>query len=152
MKLIITLISIITIIASCQSSDVKKKPLAKKAVALDTTTFTTIKWIDSLKDIGTVPAGETAEIKFKFQNTGEKPLIIVEAKPGCGCTLADYPKEPIAPGKQGVITANYKVDKDGQGEFRKNVRVTTNTKGNTDTYIFFYGKIKSSADSASKKK
>ena len=101
MKSLTTLLSIILLIASCQNNDTKKTAVGKKAVAPDSTTFTTIKWIDSLKDIGTVPAGKTAEINFRFQNTGDKPLIVVEAKPGCGCTLADYPKEPISPGKRG---------------------------------------------------
>jgi hypothetical protein len=109
---------------------------------LDTANFTTIKWIDSLKDIGTVEAGKKAEITFRFLNSGSKPLLIVKVEPGCGCTLADYPKEPIMPGKEGTIKANYNVSTDGQGEFRKNIRVTTNTLGGTETYIFFYGKIK----------
>lgn len=74
-------------------------------------------------------------------NTGSKPLYVIAAQPGCGCTVADYPKEPILPGKEGIIKAGYNVHKDGQGDFRKNIRVTTNTVDNTDNYIFFYGTI-----------
>lgn len=152
MRIFVLLFLSIAIFTACQNTEVKKQPTVKRNKELeDTSKFTTIKWIDSLKEIGTVLAGKTTEVKFRFQNTGDKPLIVVEAKPGCGCTVADYPEEPILPGKQGVITANYKVPADGHGEFRKNLRVTTNTKGSTDTYIFFSGKIKSATDSTAKK-
>lgn len=126
-----------TAFVSCLNNDVT---ISNKKIK-DTTNFTTIKWIDSLKDIGSIPPGKNAEINFLFLNTGDKPLYIINAKPGCGCTIADYPKSPIMPGKEGVIKANYAVHKDGQGDFRKYIRVTTNTKGSTETYIYFYGTI-----------
>ena len=129
----------IWLLQSCQSNSLSSKDLNIKAT--DTANYTSIKWLDSLKDIGNVPAGKTATISFKFLNTGSKPLYVISVKPGCGCTLADYPKEPILPGKTGIVKANYNVHKDGQGDFRKNVRVTTNTKEKTDNYIFFYGTI-----------
>jgi len=141
MKRFALIISVIAILAACESADKKAGNPALKKQA-DTANFTTIKWIDSLKDIGIVEAGKKAEIQFRFLNTGNKPLYVVQVQPGCGCTVADYPKQPIMPGKEGIISANYNVSSDAQGEFKKNMRVTTNTKGETDTYIFFYGKIK----------
>lgn len=149
MKVYFFIIAALTSIASCQNQDVKKRDLT--AIAKDTTRFTTIKWIDSLKDIGTVPAGKKAEIKFRFKNTGDKPLFIISAEPGCGCTVADYPKQAIAPGAEGLITAAYDVHAGTEGEFRKNIHVSTNTKGATSHYIFFYGVIKKEGDTASKK-
>ncbi len=139
MKSICFFIIIIWLLQACQSNSVSNKELVKKAA--DTVNYTNIKWLDSLKYIGNVPAGKTAGISFKFLNSGDKPLYIINAKPGCGCTLADYPKEPILPGKTGVIKADYNVHKDGQGDFRKSIRVTTNTKEKTDNYIYFYGTI-----------
>ncbi len=112
------------------------------AAAKDTANYTSIKWIDSVKNIGNVEAGKKAEIKFRFKNTGGKPLYIISAEPGCGCTVADFPKEAIAPGAEGLITANYDVHAGSEGEFRKNIHVTTNTKGSDSHYIFFYGGIK----------
>ncbi len=129
----------IWLLQACQSNSPSNKDLSKKVV--DTANYTNIKWIDSLKDIGNVPAGKTAEISFRFMNSGSKPLYVINVRPGCGCTLADYPKEPILPGKTGIIKAEYNVHKDGQGDFRKNIRVTTNTKEKTDNYIYFYGTI-----------
>jgi hypothetical protein len=152
---LITLLSF-AVFTSCQNNnDVKRITADTTGNALDakllsdTSGFTTIKWIDSVKNIGLVQAGKKSEITFRFKNTGNSPLFIVDAKPGCGCTIADYPEEAIAPGKEGIITANYDVKAGTSGEFRKNIHVKTNTKDKTDTYIFFYGRIKGKGDSAS---
>lgn len=110
--------------------------------ANDTSNYTTISWLDSLKNIGLVSAGTKQTISFKFKNTGKKPLFIIAARPGCGCTVADYPKEAIAPGADGAITAEYNVGKEAQGPFRKSISVTANTKGKANHDIFFYGEIK----------
>lgn len=117
--------------------------------ANDTTNYTTIKWVDSVKNIGLVTAGTKTKINFRFKNTGTKPLFIIAARPGCGCTIADYPKEAIAPNAEGVITAEYDAQKGTQGEFRKNISVNANTKGTTLYNIFFYGRIKKENDSTS---
>jgi hypothetical protein len=129
---------------ACQNRDVKKKDLS--ILVNDSSKFTSIQWIDSLKDIGTVEAGKTTEIKFRFKNIGAKPLFIISAEPGCGCTVANYPKEAIAPNSEGVITAAYNVNAGTTGDFRKNIHVTTNTNGPTIHYLYFYGSIKSAGD------
>src|SRR4051812_19203295 len=144
MKTFVLILCSLIGVVSCQNQEQQMNK-----VASDTTNYTTIKWIDSVKNIGLVEAGAKTEIKFRFKNTGSKPLFIIAARPGCGCTIADYPKEAIAPGAEGVITANYNVNKGSQGEFRKNISVSANTKGTTNHNIFFYGKIKNS-DSTNK--
>lgn len=150
MKNLISIVAFFTCFAACKNQDTKTRDLL--ALSKDTANFTTIKWIDSLKDIGAVATGKKAEIKFRFKNTGNKPLFIISAEPGCGCTLADYPKEAIAPGSEGLITANYDVHSGNTGEFRKNIHVTTNTKASTSHYIFFYGVIKNEGDTVAAKK
>lgn len=147
MKIYSFIIVVFVSLVACENSEVKKNDLA--GLVKDSTRFTSIKWIDSLKDIGVVEPGKKTEITFKFKNTGTKPLFIISAQPGCGCTVADYPKEAIAPNGEGIITAAYNVNAGSKGEFRKNIQVTTNTNGSTSHYIFFYGSIKSAADSAS---
>lgn len=134
-------------LASCQS---KEENIAR--AANDTANYTTIQWIDSVKNMGVVNAGTKTEIKFRFKNTGTKPLSIIAARPGCGCTIADYPKEAIAPNAEGVITAEYDANKGTQGEFRKNISVTANTKGTTYHNIFFYGQIKKEGGSTTAQK
>lgn len=137
------LITIIALIA-CQNQDVAKKEFTTSVQ--DTAKFTTIKWIDSLKNIGSIERGKKTEIEFKFRNTGTCPLFIISAEPGCGCTVAGYPKEAILPGSEGVITAAFNGNSGTTGEFRKNIHVTTNTIGSTSHYVYFYGAIKTAAD------
>lgn len=147
MKTLVFIICSFIGLASCQNQEEKMNKAAG-----DTTNYTTIQWIDSVKNIGFVNAGTKSEIKFRFKNTGTKPLFIIVARPGCGCTVADYPKKAIAPDAEGVITANYDVHTGSQGEFRKNISVTANTKGSTNHNIFFYGEIKKESDSTTAQK
>ena len=58
-------------------------------------------------DMGKIPQGTPATVTFTVTNVGKTPLIIESASPTCGCTIGDYTKEPIMPGKTGNITATY---------------------------------------------
>ena len=58
-------------------------------------------------DLGKVKQGVPATATFVITNVGSEPLIIEQANPTCGCTMGDYTKSPIAPGKTGTITATY---------------------------------------------
>lgn len=51
--------------------------------------------------------GGPVTCEFPFENVGGGNLIIYEAKAECGCTRPEYPKAPIAPGKNGVIKVTY---------------------------------------------
>ena len=58
-------------------------------------------------DLGKIKQGVPAVATFVVTNIGKEPLIIEQANPTCGCTMGDYTKSPIAPGKTGTITATY---------------------------------------------
>ncbi len=58
-------------------------------------------------DMGNLQVGNPATAIFTVTNTGKTPLIIESAQPTCGCTIEDYTKEPIMPGKTGTIKATY---------------------------------------------
>ncbi|MCB0395162.1 MAG: DUF1573 domain-containing protein [Flavobacteriales bacterium] len=88
---------------------------------------TGIKFEEESFDFGNVPQHSTNKHTFKFTNTGEHPLIISNATGSCGCTVPDYPKEPIAPGKTGVINVEYKPGTQ-KGNQTKTVTVTANTE------------------------
>lgn len=68
-----------------------------------------------------------SKFKFTFANTGGEPLIIQDVKPSCGCTSSDWTKNPIPPGGNGFITADYN-PKNRPGKFSKSIRVTTNAQ------------------------
>lgn len=59
-------------------------------------------------DFGNVPEnGGLVSHTFTFTNTGNDNLIIIDATATCGCTRPEYPKNPIAPGKQGKVKVTY---------------------------------------------
>lgn len=60
-----------------------------------------------LHDFGRLSAGEHISYSFHFRNTGEADLVISGCSATCGCTVASYPKERIAPGGDGYITITF---------------------------------------------
>ena len=69
--------------------------------------LTTIALSESQFDFGKMKKGDQKEHVYEVTNTGENPLIISQVKPGCGCTVPDYTKEPILPGQKGKITLKF---------------------------------------------
>jgi len=47
--------------------------------------------------------GEKVEHTFIFKNIGNAPLIINNVLSTCGCTVPQWPKEPIMPEEEGMI-------------------------------------------------
>ena len=54
-------------------------------------------------EFGTLLQGEVVSYSFHFTNTGNVPLIISDVGSSCGCTVGDYPHEPVAPGKTAIL-------------------------------------------------
>ncbi|MCM1005777.1 MAG: DUF1573 domain-containing protein [Prevotella sp.] len=67
-----------------------------------------ITFTDYRFDFGNVKEkGGSVSHDFTFTNTGDGNLIIIDATATCGCTKPEYPKNPIAPGKKGIIKVTY---------------------------------------------
>ena len=81
-------------------------------------------------DFGQIQQGDTVNYTFKFTNTGKTPLIITNAKAGCGCTVPDWPKEPIPPGESSQIEVEF-TSKTQKGRQTKTVTITSNAIPNT---------------------
>ena len=108
----------------------------------DTANFTTIQWLDSVVDFGTITQGEKIRLQFKFKNTGKKPLFITNVRAGCGCTVPNYTKEAVAPGAMGEVTAEFDTNKSAAGNVHKNVVVHTNTSNGNEHNLIFTGNVK----------
>ena len=80
-----------------------------------------------MHDFGQLMAGENISYSFKFTNTGDADLIISGCDASCGCTVADYPKERIAPGKSGYVTVSFK-SQGMSGRQMKEFIVVSNTQ------------------------
>ena len=82
---------------------------------------TLVKWKTESVNLGEITQGKPVTIEFEFTNTSDAAVIVTNAQASCGCTVADYPKEPILPGKSAKITATYNAA--AKGVFTKNVTV-----------------------------
>ena len=125
------------LMSGCKGNDPSKQndkgPLTQ---VTDSTQFTTLEWRQQTIDFGKITEGQKLEVVYHFTNTGSKPLIISKVEPGCGCTVAETPKEPIAPGKEGMIKASF--DSDGRvGPQHKSIFVNANTKGSQNHELVF---------------
>ena len=66
-----------------------------------------VKFDQETVDFGTAQLNKPVTVEFNFTNVGKAPVIIQDAQPSCGCTTPDWTKEPVLPGKTGVIKATY---------------------------------------------
>lgn len=64
-------------------------------------------WEESEHNFGKIEMGVPVTHTFKFTNKGKDDLVISRIITSCGCTTAKWPKQPIPPGGQGIITATY---------------------------------------------
>jgi hypothetical protein len=90
-------------------------------------------------DYGTVKYGADGTCTFDFTNTGTEPLIISNAKGSCGCTVPEWPKEPIAPGATGTIKVSY--DTKRPGAISKSVTITCNDAAEPTKVIRITGNV-----------
>lgn len=106
----------------------KKLLFAIAAMVLTTGIFAQKKSTDVAKfateivDLGKIKQDNPTTAVFEVTNIGTEPLLIEQATPTCGCTIGDYTKEPIAPGKIGYIKATYNAKNIGMFEKRLNVK------------------------------
>jgi hypothetical protein len=78
-------------------------------------------------DYGTVVKGGDGTCEFKFKNTGVEPLILSNVQSSCGCTVPEWPREPLLKGKSASIKVKY--DTNRVGPINKTITVMSNSKG-----------------------
>lgn len=88
-----------------------------------------IKFEKSTIDVGIFSQDEPIQkAVFKFTNVGKAKLVINYVHTSCGCTVAEYPKDFIAPGGSGEIIVTYNGEGKMPGNFKKHVQIFTNCK------------------------
>ena len=89
----------------------------------------TMDFADTVHTFGTLREGESVSYDFSFTNNGKSPLVISQASGSCGCTVPEYPHDPVQPGKSGVMKVTFNsAGKHGHQE--KSVTIHTNTLRN----------------------
>ena len=118
----------VTLVLVClmNTTDIFAQTTAKVTSVID--------WTGKTYDFGKIPQGKPVTAEFQFKNPSMVPLIIYSVKPSCGCTVADYPKEPVPPQKTGTIKVTFNAA--SPGFFQKSVVVATNAGEESETLIF----------------
>lgn len=123
-------------IVGCKSKNAANSTMANGPLADDSTQFTTIEWKEQNKKFDKIAEGQKLDVSFAFKNTGNKPLIISRVQASCGCTAAEPPKEPVAPGAEGLIKASFNSE-GREGLQHKTLLVHANTKGTQNYELVF---------------
>ena len=97
-------------------------------------------------NFGKVDEGEVVAHTFKFTNTGKEPLIISNAKGSCGCTVPQWPREPIPVGESNSITVEFN-SKGKKGPRNQKVTITANTNP-PQTFVALVGEVNPAAGGA----
>jgi predicted lipoprotein with Yx(FWY)xxD motif len=88
----------------------------KKPEAFAVMTFKTME-----HNFGDILENQKVETTYEFTNTGKVDLLISNCSAMCGCTVPDWPREPIKPGEKGSI----KVVFDSAGKSGTNNKIVT---------------------------
>lgn len=112
----------------------KQQPYAQEVVSGAQITFK-----KDTHDFGEVPMHGNTTYTFEFKNTGTEPLIVQQVKSPCSCTVADWSKEPILPGKTGQIQVKY--DSNRVGPINKSFLVLSNSVNEASKNLFIKGKV-----------
>ena len=77
-------------------------------------------------------------VEYTITNTGNQPLVLTNVTTSCACAVADWTKEPIAPGAKGIVKASF--DAKALGRFEKSVGIYSNATPNL-VYLKFTGEV-----------
>jgi hypothetical protein len=86
-----------------------------------------IKFVIETYDFGTIKQGDKVTYNFEFKNIGKDPLIISSANGSCGCTVPQWPKEPISKGEKGSIHVEFN-SAGKMGMQDKTITIASNSK------------------------
>lgn len=131
MKTLYTLLLSAIVLASCSNTDDKKittdlvnNPLTAEKNA-DQVDMPKIELSQDFFDFGEMKQKESVNTEFILKNTGDAPLLIRSAKGSCGCTVPEWPKEPVAVGDEAIIKVTFNSG-NKRGKQNKTVTLVTN--------------------------
>ena len=139
---VVTMAFLVALMASLAGAQTKaKKPeTAKSATAAAEEKSPRLTIVEPVKEYGEVAKGDKLDWSFLIKNTGTADLQIIAAKPGCGCTVADFDKV-IKPGETGKVTAH--VDTTAfAGPIAKTVTLETNDPSSPSSTLTIHAVVK----------
>jgi hypothetical protein len=141
MKKIVLAVAVVTVLMSCGGNDAESNkteittdlinnPNTASGNEVDKDSQPFFEFVEEVVDFGTITQGEIVAKTFKFRNVGKSNLIISSAQGSCGCTVPEWPKEPIKPGEDGKIEVTFNSN-GKQGLQNKTITLVANTVPNT---------------------
>ena len=134
MKKFILLLLLTGLWMSCQndpSKKINKDNLQKAQQELnDQNKFPVMTFDTEEIDFGNHNEGEILDTVFRFKNTGNATLIISKVRSSCGCTVPEWPKNPIKPGDSGIIKVVFNTNHK-TGRQTKTITIHSNEKNLT---------------------
>jgi len=134
-QLILLLVSLSLV--SCNSSnekiittDLVNNPLTANTNA-EKVLIPNIEILETSYDFGEIEQGESVTHDFILKNTGDADLIITAAKGSCGCTVPQWPKNPISKGGEATIKVTFN-SAGKSGKQNKTVTLVSNAIPNTN--------------------
>lgn len=96
--------------------------------------FGQLAWDNTEQTFNSKPRDQAVVAKYKFTNTGNKPIKIENVRTSCGCTTAALSKTEYAPGESGEIEAKF-VFSGRTGRQEKTILVTTSAAPEQPTIL-----------------
>lgn len=122
-----------SIVADGESEEELKKTLEEaqkeeeELAKAEAASSTTMSFDKMLHDFGNIKVDTDNNATFIVTNTGKNPLIIEDVSVSCGCTTAEKPEKPIAPGKSDKISVVFHPKPGQLKEQKKSIAITANT-------------------------
>jgi len=93
---------------------------------------------ETLHEYGEIAQGSDGSCVFAFKNLGDEPIVINRVRSTCGCTVPEWPREPIEPGGTGEIKVVYNTA--SAGSFYKSIYVYSSA-ANSPVKLQIKGKV-----------
>jgi hypothetical protein len=127
MKKVILAVSMFIYAAAASAQTPAAAPATTPAAVQENKNQADFKFEVEEYNFGTIKQGDKVTYDFNFTNVGKEPLVITEAHGSCGCTVPQWPKEPVAKGGKGQIHVEFNsTGKVGMQD--KTVTITSNAK------------------------
>ncbi len=137
-SLVVTMAFVVALVASFANAQDKAAKKTTSEATEEKAPRLTI--VEPVKEYGEVPKGDKLDWSFVIKNTGNADLQIIAARPGCGCTVADFDKV-IKPGQTGKVTAH--VDTSNfAGAVAKTVTLETNDPTSPSSILTIHALVK----------
>ena len=129
----LALVSVVTLSANAQRNRDRNAQQQAQTIEPETPVFVPthegphIQFEKTVHDYGQILQGASGYSEFKFRNMGSEPLVLTNVQTGCGCAAPSWPREPIMPGEEAMITIRY--DTNRIGTIGRIITVLSNSVG-----------------------